>query len=155
MEGVALTLDDEHYLPQVCRRNTKDTDVRPLTYCEKGSWQSMTFWEPDKIRSALWMTEVVFANLHYWPGDNNQHIKSLIGSGREYVNVTAQTVLLNKRLAGRRVFLWGAVTPKRLTQPSCPLQAERHRCSDCKTLDCYCKLRLRLTGRHLLYDDSL
>ena len=91
-----------------------------------------------------------FANLHYWPGDNNRHIKSLIGSGREYVNVTAQTVLLNKRLAGRRVLLWGAVTPKRLTQPSCPLQAERHRCTDSKTLDCYCMLRLSLTGRRLL-----
>lgn len=49
-----------------------------------------------------------FANLHDWPGDNNQHIKSLIVSVREYVNITAQTVLLNKRLAVRRVFLWGA-----------------------------------------------
>lgn len=86
----------------------------------------MTFCEQDKIRVTVWITEVTFANLHYWPGDNNQHIKSLIGFGREYVNVTVQTVLLNKRLAVRRVFFWSAVTPKRLTQSSCPPLAEQH-----------------------------
>lgn len=130
-------------------RNTKDRDVTLLTCCEKkGSWQSMTFWEQDKIRTGGLNDWGGFANLHYWPGDNNRHIKSLIGSRREYVNVTAQAVLLNKRLAVRRIFLWGAVTPERLTQPSCPLLAERHSCIDSKTLHCYCMLTPRLTGSH-------
>lgn len=42
MEGVALTLDDEHYLPQVCGgsgdrggEDTKEGYVRLLTCCEK------------------------------------------------------------------------------------------------------------------------
>lgn len=64
----------------------------------------MTFWEQDKIRVMVWIAEVTFANRHYWPGDNNQHIKSLIGLGREYVNVTTQAMLLNKRLEVRIVF---------------------------------------------------
>lgn len=65
----------------------------------------MTFGEQGKIRAMAGITEVTFANLYYWPGDNNQHIKSLIGLGRGYVNVTTQTGLLNKRLAVREVFL--------------------------------------------------
>lgn len=28
--------------------------------CEKGLWQSMTFWEQDKIRAAFGITEVIF-----------------------------------------------------------------------------------------------
>lgn len=127
---------------------TQRTEMWDLTYCETGSWQSMTFWEQDKIRPTDGITELIFANLHYWPGDNNQHIKSLIGLGREYVNVTAQTVLLTKRLAVRKVFVWGNVRPERLTQPSCPLLAERHNCIVSKTQYCYCILRPRLIGSH-------
>lgn len=62
------------------------------------------------------------ANLHYWPGDDNRHIKCLIGLGRENVNVTGQIWRLNKRWSVRRVFLWGNTTP------SCPLQAKWHNC---------------------------
>lgn len=80
MEGVALTLEDEHYLPQVWRK-TKDKDVRLLTRCEKGSRRSLTFWAQGKKRATVGIAEVIFANLHYWPGDNHQHIKGLIGLG--------------------------------------------------------------------------
>lgn len=134
MVGVALTLEDEHYLPKVWR-NTKDRDCEAAHILwKKGSWQSMTFWEQNQIRATVWITEVIFlffffsANLHYWPRDDNRHIKCLIGLGREYVNVTGQIVRLNKRWSVRRVFLWGNITPERLTQTSCPLQAKWHNC---------------------------
>ncbi len=126
-----------------------------LTCCEEGSWQSMTFWEQDKIRGAFRMTEVIFANLYYWPGDNNQHIKSLIGLGRDCVNVTAQTVLLNNRLAVKRDSFWGSKTPKRFKRPSCPLLTEQHNCTVSKTQYCYTTLRPRLKGSHLLSNVSL
>lgn len=78
MEGVALTLDDKHYLPQVWR-NTKDNNVRERPHCgkKKGAGQSMTFQERDKIRAALQVAEVTLANLHYWPGDNNNHFMGI------------------------------------------------------------------------------
>lgn len=127
MVGVALTLEDEHYLPKVWR-NTKDRDCEAAHILwKKGSWQSMTFWEQNKIRATVGITEVIFffffcANLHYWPGDDNRHIKCLIDLGRENVNVTGQIWRLNKRWSVRRVFLWGNTTP------SCPLQAKWHNC---------------------------
>lgn len=147
MEGVALTLDDEHYLPQVWR-NTKDKNVWQLTYCEKGSWQSMTFCKQGKIRATAWITEVTFANIHYWPGDNNQDIKSLIGLGREYVNVTSQTVLVNKRLAVRSLSLRCCNT-QRLTQPSCSFLAGLHNCKISRNKYCSSNVKAKVRRKWL------
>lgn len=54
----------------------------------------MTFWVQGEIRAMVGITEVLFffcliCIIGLVP---NQHIKSLIGLGREYANATAQTV---------------------------------------------------------------
>lgn len=72
MEGVALTLEDENYLPQVCR-STKDKvwkRIDDLLRARQDKSQVQNNWGD------------FFDNLHYRPGDNTQHTKSLIGIGR-------------------------------------------------------------------------